>query len=285
MGVVLITGCSSGFGLEAALAFARRGDTVVATMRNLSKADELRKRAADDGLEVHLEQLDVNDGSSVTDAVERVLGAHGTIDVLVNNAGVGSRGAIESMSLDTAMHLMDTNFWGPIRLVQAVLPTMREQRSGVVINVSSLASLVPAVMYNSMYAASKSALNAISEALASEVEPFGIRVVSIEPGFFETEIAANNISADEPVDEVYAADQAWIQAFFADNVAGGAPASIVADAIVAAATDPATRLHTTVGDDAAMYLDLLASVDGYEGWMEAVVPIVEGTVGPRPAPS
>ena len=285
MSVVLITGCSSGFGLEAALAFARQGDTTVATMRNLDRADELQKRAADEGTEVAIEQLDVTDEDSVNGAVERILAAHGTIDVLVNNAGIGSRGAIESMSLDNAMRLMDTNFWGAIRATRAVLPTMRARRSGVVINVSSLASRVPGTMYNSMYGASKCALNAVSEALAGEVEPFGVRVVSIEPGFFETQIAANNISADEPIDDIYGADQQWIQSFFESGVSGGAPASVVADAIVAAATDPDTRLHTPVGDDAAMYLDLLSSVDGYEGWIEAVIPIVESTVGPRPTPA
>lgn len=282
MSVVLITGCSSGIGLEAALAFARRGDTAVATMRNLAKADKLRERAAAENLDVMIERLDVNDDDSVASCIDNVINQHGTVDALVNNAGVGSRGPVETMSMDNAAQLMDTNFWGPIRAIRAVLPAMRAQGSGVIINVSSLASRVPAVSYTSMYAASKVALNAISEALAGEVEPFGIRVVSIEPGFFETEISANNLSLDEEKSAAYAADHAWIQSFFEAGVGGGDDASVVADAIVSAATDPATRLHTTVGDDAAMYLDLLSQVDGYEGWMEAVMPLVEGTVGPRP---
>jgi NAD(P)-dependent dehydrogenase (short-subunit alcohol dehydrogenase family) len=177
---------------------------------------------------------------------------------------------------------MDTNFWGPMHAIRAVLPTMRAQRSGVIVNVSSLASRIPATMYSGMYAASKQALNALSEALASEVEPFGVRVVSIEPGFFGTEISANNLSSDEVPSEVYAADQEWIRSFFESAVEGGADASVVADAIVSAATDPDTPLHRAVGDDAAMYLDLQSQVDGYEGWMAAVTPIVESTVGPRP---
>lgn len=285
MAVVLITGCSSGFGLEAALAFARRGDVTVATMRNLSKADALRKRAAAEGVDVEIERLDVNDDASVDAAIAGVIERHGTIDVLVNNAGVGSRGAVETMSMESAQHLMDTNFWGPIRCMRAALPAMRAQRSGVIINVSSLASRVPGTAYSSMYAASKCAINAVSESLASEVEPFGIRVVSIEPGFFETAITDNNLDRGREFTGPYGQDEAWIQSFFDAGVGGGASPAIVADAIVAAATDPSTRLHTPVGDDADMYLGLLAQVDGYEGWMEAVLPIVEATVGPRPIAS
>jgi NAD(P)-dependent dehydrogenase (short-subunit alcohol dehydrogenase family) len=282
MGVVLITGCSSGIGMETALAFARNGDTTVATMRNVAKSDNLLKRAADDGVTIHVEQLDVNAPESIDAAVARVIENHGTIDVLVNNAGVANNGPIETMSIENAMRLMDTNFWGPMRGIRAALPTMRAQRSGVIVNVSSLASRIPATGYSGMYAASKQALNALSEALASEVEPFGIRVVSIEPGFFGTEISANNISSDEVPNEVYAADEEWIRSFLEAGVEGGADASVVADAIVSAATDPETPLHRPVGDDAAMYLDLQSQVDGYEGWMAAVTPIVESAVGPRP---
>ena len=283
MSVVLVTGCSSGIGLETALAFARGGHTTVATMRNLAKADSLQKQAADEGLTIRVEQLDVNDAASVDAAVAGVIDSHGTVDVLVNNAGVSTSGPIETMSIDNAMQLMDTNFWGPIRTIRAVLPTMRAQRSGVIINVSSLASRIPATMYSGMYAASKHALNSLSEALAGEVEPFAIRVVSIEPGFFGTEIDANNLSTDEPVSDVYDADQEWIRSFFQAGVDEGADPARVADAVVSAATDLATPLHTPVGDDAAMYLDLQSQVEGYEGWIEAVIPIVEAAVGPRPA--
>ena len=283
MAVVLITGCSSGFGLEAALAFAERGDVTVATMRNLAKADPLRERAAAAGVDVEMVELDVNDDSSVTAAISGVIEQHGRIDVLVNNAGVGSRGAVETMSMESARQLMDTNFWGPIRCIRAVLPAMRAQRSGVIVNVSSLASRLPGTAYSSMYGASKSAINAVSEALATEVEPFGIRVVSIEPGFFDTAISDNNLDHDREFEGPYAQDEAWIRSFFDAGVGDGASPSIVADAIVVAATDPSTPLHTTVGDDADMYLGLLAQVDGFEGWMDAVIPIVEATVGPRPA--
>jgi NAD(P)-dependent dehydrogenase (short-subunit alcohol dehydrogenase family) len=283
MAVVLITGCSSGFGMEAALAFAGRGDVTVATMRNLAKADALRERADAAGVDVEIVQLDVNDESSVISAVAAVTERYGTVDVLVNNAGVGSRGAVETMSMESAHQLMDTNLWGPIRCIRAALPAMRAQRSGVIVNVSSLMSRVPGTAYSSMYAASKCALNAVSESLATEVEPFGIRVVSIEPGFFETAITDNGLDRDREYVGPYAQDEAWIQSFFEAGVGNGASPTVVAEVIVEAATDPSTRLHTPVGDDADMYLGLLAQVDGFEGWMEVVVPIVEATVGPRPA--
>jgi NAD(P)-dependent dehydrogenase (short-subunit alcohol dehydrogenase family) len=283
MSVVVLTGCSSGIGLESALAFAREGDTTIATMRDVAKADELRRRADDDDLEIHVERLDVVDEQSITSTIGSVVERFGAIVVLVNNAGIANAGPIETQSLDNARRVFETNFWGPVALVREVLPTMRRQRAGVIVNVSSLASLLPATMYNSMYAASKRALNAISEALAGEVEPFGIRVVSIEPGFYETAITGNNISTDEPASEVYEADQTWMRSFFqAGGADGHASPTAVADAIVAAASEPDTPLHRPVGDDAAMYLDLQDQVDGYEGWIEAVLPVVEATVGPRP---
>lgn len=282
MSVVLITGCSSGIGLESALAFARVGDTTVATMRDLAKADPLRRRADEEDLQIQIEHMDVCDEVSVNGTVADVVQTHGTVDVLVNNAGVSTAGPVETQSLDVAARLMDTNFWGPIRTVRAVLPGMRKQRSGVIINVSSLASRLPATLYSGMYAASKRALNAVSEALAGEVGPFGVRVVSIEPGFFSTEIVANFLGRGEPLSDVYREDQEWIRSFMDGSVDAGADAGVVAAAIAAAARDPATPLHRPVGDDAVTYLDLWSQVDGYEGWMEAVMPIVEGAVGPRP---
>ena len=111
MAVVLITGCSSGFGLETALAFTRRGDTVCATMRNVAKADALRKRAADQGIDVDVVALDVTDDASVASAVADVQSRLGAIDVLVNNAGISANGAVETISMDDARALMETNFW------------------------------------------------------------------------------------------------------------------------------------------------------------------------------
>lgn len=284
MAIIVITGCSSGIGLETALAFARRGDTAVATMRDLGKAAALQDRAGIENLTVHLEQLDVCDSASVEASIAGIISTHGPIDVLVNNAGILGGGPVETMSIDNAMRLMDTNFWGSMRTIRAALPPMRAQRSGIIINVSSIASRLPANPYGCMYAASKHALNALSEALAGEMAPFGIRVVSIEPGFFKTSISANHSKVNEPISEVYAADQQWLWSFVETGVNNGADPAVVAEAIVAAASDPTTPLHRPVGEDAAMYLDLLNEVDGYEGWMEALMPQVEAAGGARPTP-
>jgi NAD(P)-dependent dehydrogenase (short-subunit alcohol dehydrogenase family) len=286
MAVALITGCSSGFGLEAAVAFAQAGDTVVATMRNLGKADALRKRAADAGVDVDLEALDVTSDDSVANAVAAVLARHGRIDVLVNNAGVGYGGAVETMPMDAARELFETNFWGALRMMRAVLPGMRERRDGAIVNVSSVAGRLPGTLYEGMYATSKHALGAISEALAGETEPFGIRVVCIEPGFFETAIAHNSDAVDQGTKgSPYEADAAWFKSFMDQSVAGGADPRVVADAIVAAAHDPAPPLHQPIGDDAQGYLALLESAGSFEGWLEAAVPIVESVAGPRPPAS
>ena len=282
MTIVAITGCSSGIGLETALAFARRGDTVIATMRDLGRAEQLQKRAAAEDLTVHLERLDVRDCASVDAAIASILGRHGTIDVLVNNAGILGQGPVEAMSIEDAAGVMDTNFWGPMRTIRAALPAMRAQGSGVIINVSSIASRLPALPHGSAYTASKTALNALSESLAVEVTPFGIRVVSIEPGFFKTEISTHHSETVEPASEVYQADLRWVGSFIDAGVNGGANPVVVAEAIVAAACDPATRLHTPVGDDAAMYLGLLDEVGSFEEWVDALVPQIEAAIGPRP---
>jgi len=285
MGVVLITGCSTGFGLEAALAFARRGDTTVATMRNLAKADALRKRAADEGLDVEVVTLDVTDDASVAAACADVRARFGGVDVLVNNAGVGYEGAVETVPLDVARELMETNFWGAVRMTRAVLPGMREQRSGVIVNVTSLAGRIPGAMYQGMYAASKHALGALSESLSSEVGPFGIRVVCVEPGFFATAIATNATAIDDGMaGTAYESDYAWFHSFMHQSVESGADASIVADAIVAAVDDAATPLHRPVGDDAELFLAVLEQAGSFEGWIATAIPIVEQSAGPRPAP-
>jgi NAD(P)-dependent dehydrogenase (short-subunit alcohol dehydrogenase family) len=281
MSVVLITGCSSGFGLEAAIAFAKRGDTVVATMRNLDKRGELDRRAEAAGVAVEIEQLDVLDQTSIENACRAVLNRHGAVDVLVNNAGVGFPGAVETIPFERARALFDTNFWGPLLVARAVLPAMRDRRSGVIVNVTSLAGRLPGLMYGGMYSASKQALGALSEALAGEVDPFGIRVVCVEPGFFSTEITNNSFNDDAP-SEAYELDEKWFRSFMEASVGDGADPAIVAEVIVGAAEDPGTPLHVPVGDDAAMYLDLYGQVGGYEGWIEATLPVVESVVGARP---
>jgi NAD(P)-dependent dehydrogenase (short-subunit alcohol dehydrogenase family) len=286
MAVVLITGCSSGFGLEAALAFARNGDVVCASMRNLDRADHLWKRVADEGLDIDVERIDVTDAASVDAGIATVGQRHGPIDVLVNNAGVGFGGPVETIPLEAARAVMETNFWGALYAIRGVLPSMRERRTGVIINVTSLGALIPGVLFTGVYSASKHALGTLSETLATEVAPFGVRVVCIGPGFFATDIMQNNRSADNGIaGSAYEADWTWWHSFAESRMSVGADPRIVADAIVAAAYDPTTPLHVPVGDDAERFVALWDQSRTYEKWMDTAIPAVETTAGPRPKPS
>ena len=190
MATVLITGCSSGFGKLSALNFARKGDTVFASMRNTAKAGELEQAKQAESLPIEIVQLDVTDDASVEGAVRQAIDAAGGIDVLVNNAGLGIHGPLEETDDDEMKEIFETNFFGAMRVMRAVVPKMREQKSGTIVNISSLAGRVVAP-YGGTYSASKYALEAASEALHYELHPFGIRVLLIEPGGFETEFDGN----------------------------------------------------------------------------------------------
>jgi NAD(P)-dependent dehydrogenase (short-subunit alcohol dehydrogenase family) len=190
MATVLITGCSSGFGLLAALHFARRGHRVVATMRAPARDVALSRAARDEQLPVTVLPLDVCDAARVTATVARAAAEHGPLDVLVNNAGIELRSSIEDADEADVRRQFETNVFGAVRMIQAVLPAMRERRAGTIVNVSSIAGLVSRP-YGGYYAASKHALEAITEALHYEVEPFGIRVVLVEPGQYATRLLDN----------------------------------------------------------------------------------------------
>jgi len=190
MATVLITGCSSGFGLLTTLRLGRLGHRVVATMRTPARDEVLSRAVRDETLPVAILALDVCDAAQVTDVVGRVQREHGALDVLINNAGVELRSSIEDADEADIRRQFDTNVFGAVRMVQAVLPAMRERRAGTIVNVSSIAGLVSRP-YGGFYAASKHALEAISEALHYEVAPFGIRVALIEPGQYATRLLDN----------------------------------------------------------------------------------------------
>jgi len=283
--VVLVTGSSSGIGLETALAFARRGDVTYASMRDPERATALVERARSGGLGLEILALDVTDEASITSAVRHIEDRHGVVDVLVNNAGIDHSGPVETLALEHARAIIETNVWGPVRTIRAVLPAMRAREAGVIVNLSSLAGRVPGTLYGGFYAASKHALGALSESLAAELEPFGIRVVCVEPGFFATEIFTKAWSEETSASDPYGGDHQWVRAFFVDRgERGGGDPALVAQAVVAAAHDPATQVHLLVGDDAAAYVDVAEQAGGYEGWAAAVKDLFASVAGPRPSP-
>jgi NAD(P)-dependent dehydrogenase (short-subunit alcohol dehydrogenase family) len=247
---VLITGCSSGFGLLTALHFARQGARVVATLRDPGRAGALRQAKADERLDIDVVALDVLDPSTITAAVAHAE-TRAPIDVLINNAGIEVRGPIEECDDDLARRQFDTNVLGTLRVLRAVLPAMRARRRGTIVNVSSVAGVV-ARPYGGLYSASKHALEAISEALYYEVKPFGVRVVLVEPGQYATHLADNMLTAPS----FTAASPYWQHSAGFDarvtTLAGGASADPqeVARIVYDAVHDPQPRLRYLAGTDA-----------------------------------
>jgi len=262
--VCLITGCSSGIGLATAVHFALAGETVVAGVRRPGGDGELRRRCAAEGVEVEVVGLDVDREESVREAVGRVVAGHGGLDVLVNNAGVGLRGAVEDSGDADVRRVFETNVFGPLRLVRATLPVMRGQGRGVVVNVSSLSGRV-SNPFAGVYSATKFALEALSEALHYEVSPFGIRVAVVEPGRAATAFAGNRLVAgagDSPYAERLAGWERAMDRLPGRDEGGGAPA--VAAAIYEAATCADHPLRRLVGADAELVGALRRDLDDAE---------------------
>ena len=193
MTVVLVTGCSSGFGEAIALGFLARGDTVVATMRNPDAApSSLKAAAASADGRLHLSQLDVTDAASRKAAVARTLDRCKRLDVLVNNAGVGCTGSLEDTPLDLLRRVFETNVFGPHEMMRLVLPIMREQKAGRIVNITAIGAIFATPLYNA-YCASKHALDSISVGADIDVRSFGVRVISVLPGQFKTSIGEKRL--------------------------------------------------------------------------------------------
>ncbi len=271
MANVLITGCSSGFGLLAALEFARRGDTVFASMRTVSKSGALEQAAAAEGLKVKVIALDVTDDASVRAGVDAVVAEAGTIDVLVNNAGIEMNGAIHLISDDEARWQLDTNVLGPLRTMRAVVPIMLQQGGGTIVNVSSVAGVV-AVPYGGMYSASKHTLEAMTEAMHYELAHRNIRLALIEPGQFTTEFANNSqMAAGMAADADATQRRERLRASMGGLLPAGPPPDpqAVANAIVDAAQARAPKLRVPVGADAELVTAARSSMD-FESFEQAM---------------
>jgi NAD(P)-dependent dehydrogenase (short-subunit alcohol dehydrogenase family) len=235
--VALVTGASSGIGRAAAEALVEAGFDVVGTSRDST-------RVTDPG-GVTFVDLDVASDESVAAAVQQVVQRFGRIDVLVNNAGIGSTGAAEESSLAQAQRVFDINVFGVLRMTNAVLPHMRDQGQGRIINVSSVLGFVPAP-YMAVYAATKHALEGYSESVDHEVRAQGIRVILVQPAYTKTGFDANALEADEPMN-TYAAQREVFDAVMAAAMERGDDPAVVGRTVVAAATDPKPKLRYTAG--------------------------------------
>lgn len=265
--VAVVTGSSSGIGYDASLTLARNGFLTYATMRNTGKGQEIESVAKSEGLPLKIVQLDVTDAKSVRKAIDHISApekgeggrgsSSGRIDVLVNNAGYGIGGAFEDSSVEEAKDMYETNFFGLIRVTQAVLPHMRRQGSGRVINISSAAGKMgyPAA---SIYVSSKFAVEGLSESMAFELEPFGIKVILVEPGVVKTHFAGGMVVARKAQDpgSPYSQMMQRMAGNWTYMFENGSPPELVSRAILEAATSDSPQFRYVVGKDA-------------EGWIQA----------------
>ena len=201
----IVTGANSGIGRSTAITLAKNDYTVFATMRSLERGEKLREIAHQLNLEIKEVELDVSDTDSVNQGINEILNQTDQIDVLINNAGVGSNAVIEDVDIESDKSVFETNFWGVVRCIQAVLPTMRQQKSGHIIQVSSIAGRV-GLPAQPIYSASKWALEGLSENLAHDLSSFGVRVSIIEPGVTRTAILGKNntVPQNEDFENIYA---------------------------------------------------------------------------------
>lgn len=245
---IFITGASSGIGKATALYFQDRGWNIVATMRDPAQAGDLAAL-----LRVLVTQLDVTDAASITAAVDAAQLQFGCIDAVVNNAGYGAYGPLEAFDMEGIRRQFDTNVIGLLEVTKAVLPLMRAQGKGVIVNISSIGGRMTFPL-GTLYHGTKFAVEGLSEALHYELEPLGIRVKIVEPGMIATDFSGRSfdfrqtpdLTAYQPV-----VDKLFAVLGSAEMAATASPPSVVSEAIWAAVTDGTPRLRYTAGADAA----------------------------------
>ena len=239
----VVTGANSGIGRSTTLAFAQAGYHVFGTVRGLEKADKLLAKATSLSLadRITLVEMDVADSASVTKGFAQIYAATDQVDVLVNNAGVGGNAVTEECPIDTYTEVFNINHNGSVRCIQAVLPQMRKRGSGAIVNVSSVVGKITAIA-QSPYYVSKWAVEGMSEGLAHEVAPFGIRVAIVEPGITRSSIFSKNIDAPNQ-SGAYDAHYRRLFSFYAAGITNATPAEEAAATILEAATTSSPRLR------------------------------------------
>jgi len=265
MAVILITGSSTGIGYATAETLARNGHTVYATMRNPRRSPQLQQLADDNHLPITILPLDVVDDRSVQNSVNTVLSKEGYIDVLINNAGTHTWGAVEELPMESFKTDMDTSYFGTVRCIKAVLPSMRERRKGCIINVTSVAGKVFS-NFHGTYCTAKAAMEALSETLAQELRPFDTRIAVVEPAFIETPIF--NKANEVPADTHYPNIKRFLS-MFAAALENHEPASKVADVINDIVSGKLNGFRHTVGLFAEGFLNFRSSLRD-EDWINSV---------------
>jgi len=263
MSHIVITGASRGIGLATALELARAGHLVTATMRNPGGSPELGDQAAKEKLPIRIETMDVDSDQSVQQAFARIL-AQAPVDVLVNNAGIERTGAIEETPLADFRTCMETNYFGAIRCIQAVVGPMRKRGSGAIINVTSVAGKI-SIAPMAAYSASKYALEALSEVLAQELRAFGVRVAIVEPGIIDTRMARNIEGMTSS--KVYPQVRRVAAMFEATMAAGAGQPQVVAQKVREIVESGTWRLRHPVGPDAEPFLGWRGSMND-ESWVQ-----------------
>ena len=268
--VAVVTGSSTGIGFETALLLARSGYQTYATMRDTKKSERLTEIAKSENLPLIIAQLDVNNDKSVKDAIDKILSEQERIDVIVNNAGYGLFSPIEELSLDQIKEQFETNFFGAIRVIHAVIPTMRKQRAGTIVNVSSLVGRV-GLPLSSAYVATKFALEGLTESVRYELSQFGIKVILIEPGVIKTNFIENlKTSTVSESKSNYADLNESISKRFETMMANSLTSpKVVAETILNAVTSEDPKLRYIVGEDAQSIMKIRNdnSDQEFENWI------------------
>ena len=250
--VAVVTGSSSGIGYETSLLLARNQFTTYATMRNLSKSDGLREIASKEKIPLSVTQLDVNSDSSVDNTIDNIVRENGRIDILINNAGYDLFGSLEELSLDEIKQQFETNVFGVIRATKAVIPTMRKQGNGTIVNISSVGGRIGLIPFNTAYHASKFALEGFTESLRQELAEFNINIILIEPGLISSNFM-DNIKTAKGFDSnksPYAKTVQQVFLGFQPMMASSSHPTEVAHTILNAVNSTSPELRYPVGKDA-----------------------------------
>jgi NAD(P)-dependent dehydrogenase (short-subunit alcohol dehydrogenase family) len=251
--IAIVTGSSSGIGFDTALDLAREGYFTYATMRNTKKGDTIKEIAKKENLKLETLELDVDKENSVKNAINKIVKEKGRIDILVNNAGYGLFGCLEDISMEELKAQFETNFFGVVRVSQAVIPVMRKQKSGIIVNVSSVAGRI-GFPVSPGYISSKFAIEGLSESMRYELSPFGINVIIIEPGVIKTNFMSSTKKSLKS-DSVYKDITNKVITGITMMSEMGTPAKEVASTIIKAIKSETPLPRYVVGNDAIMFLE------------------------------